>query len=212
MYSHGAIYAAISAVFLTSIVVSALPDHVDVSPSDTDLMSTRSVQAPPLGALEKKSVGNGLNDGGMITNIFARVTAMGNGWEAHWNALDMIKPEVPTALEALIALYQGFIRGAHPIWAQNGQLGVSAALGGLSLTIWSNAPISWDWIVTFVADTVSHFRIILAIMDTEFMQMVSTIQAYAAGVLIGSYRVMFVNRVTAVTVGVSLGLPNNPAI
>ncbi|KAL8913507.1 MAG: hypothetical protein Q9171_001695 [Xanthocarpia ochracea] len=137
MYSHRAIYAAISAMFLTSIVILALPAHTDASPSDTDLISTRSVDAPPSEALEKKSVSNALNDGRILTNLFAHVTALGNGWDAYWNVFDMIRPEVPTALEALIAFYQVLLSTARPQWAQNGQRGLGVSLG-----------------VTFVADTI----------------------------------------------------------
>ncbi|KAL9593940.1 MAG: hypothetical protein Q9219_007306 [cf. Caloplaca sp. 3 TL-2023] len=130
------------------------------------------------------------NDLTHLTNFFANVQHLGEGWQLHWSELDICRTNIDVVAGQLLHFYSQVLDAAGPVWSTQPPAPTHGAfLGDVSLHFYSEAPIAWEWIQSFL------LNVILQTQHTP------------GDTIVTSYRIAFVSAVRTAPIWVQLILP-----
>lgn len=90
-------------------------------------------------------------------NLFSAVQHVGNGWSLYWNQLDISRTNVNLVAAQLLDFYTQVLAAAEPTWSsQPPATAHGAFVGDVSIHFHSDAPISWEWIQSFLIAAVRY--------------------------------------------------------
>ena len=158
------VYYGVFAIFalslLSEVFSGAIPDR---SPSTTyEFHPIQSIAANPQRNTEVSTTRlKRAFDFNAHSNLFAVVAHLGSGWFVSYNRLDYAFSNVVVVSAELISFYSNALSLAGHVWAnEEPQTSYRVVQGGLTLTLTSMAPISFEFLHGFFLDAVRSPRIL----------------------------------------------------
>ncbi|KAL8717776.1 MAG: hypothetical protein Q9225_005008 [Loekoesia sp. 1 TL-2023] len=186
------IYASFLISIFYSVLALSLPSHpflphqgLSNSPStrnDTSILNTD--QSTTKGRTVVK------RDWHHYHNLFTAVQHVGAGWSLYWNQLDISHTNVNVVAAQLLDFYTQVLNAAGPTWSsQPPATAHGAFVGDVSIHFHSDAPISWEWIQSFLIAAITQ------------------IHASPGDAVVSSYKIAFISAIRTAPIWVELILP-----